>query len=118
MSEESLYKSFGHAVAARRTAQKLTQLELGERVGLSRASIANIESGRQNVLLHQVYRLASALSCAQLSDLLPMPDLFRNEEDLAVSVSDQTGVTSKGKTQINDLIHAALARKSPGKPRS
>lgn len=118
MSEESLYKSFGHAVAARRTAQKLTQLELGERIGLSRASIANIESGRQNVLLHQVYRLASALSCAQLSDLLPMPELFRNEESLAVKVTDEKGVTAKGITQVHDLIHAALARKGPGKPRS
>jgi hypothetical protein len=35
---------------------------------MSRASVANIESGRQNVLLHHAYRLASALEFAKVSE--------------------------------------------------
>jgi transcriptional regulator with XRE-family HTH domain len=39
----------------------LTQADVAKQIGLTRASLANIESGRQKVLLHQVYRLADAL---------------------------------------------------------
>lgn len=117
MSNESIYKQLGRAVASRRTALKLTQSALGDRVGLSRASIANIESGRQNVLLHQVYDLAGALECAQLADILPRPD-FERGEDIAMNVSDKHGVTARGKAQINDLIHSALARRGSGKSRA
>lgn len=118
MSDESIYKRFGRAVASRRIALKLTQSKLGELVGLSRASIANIESGRQNVLLHQVYNLADALQCAQLADLLPKPDVDRQGEDIAMNVADDQGVTAREKAQINDLIHSALARRGSGKSRA
>lgn len=117
MSEESIYRRFGRAVASRRIALKLTQSALGDLVGLSRASIANIESGRQNVLLHQVYSLAGALECAQLADLLPRPDFERRGEEIAVNVTDNHGVSARGKAQVNDLIHAALARKNSSKSR-
>lgn len=118
MVDESIYKRFGRAVASRRTALKLTQSKLGELVGLSRASIANIESGRQNVLLHQVYNIADALQCAQLGDLLPKPDFDRQGEDIAMNIADDHGVTARGKAQITDLIHSALARRGSGKSRA
>ncbi len=38
--------------------------------GLSRASIANIENGKQRVLLHQLFQFADALQVS-LSDLIP-----------------------------------------------
>jgi len=43
---------------------------LANQIGLSRTSITNIESGRQAVLLHQVYDLAKALDIT-VQDLLP-----------------------------------------------
>ena len=39
----------------------MSQGSLGKRVGLSRASVANIEKGRQRIPLHHLYRLAQAL---------------------------------------------------------
>jgi transcriptional regulator with XRE-family HTH domain len=39
----------------------ITQQELAERTGMSRGSIANIETGRQRILLHDVETLARAL---------------------------------------------------------
>ena len=61
MNEWSIYSALGEAVAIRRKAIGLTQAQVAVKVGISRASIANIESGRQKVLLHQVYLFAEAL---------------------------------------------------------
>lgn len=68
---KTVYRALGRAVAARRRTLKLTQAELAERVGTSRASIANIEAGRQKVMLHQVYALVQALELRSVTDLAP-----------------------------------------------
>lgn len=114
MSEEAIYKSFGRAVATRRKKLDLTQAELAGRVGMSRASIANIESGRQNVLLHHAYKLATALEFAKVSDLLPANSKPSPQEDLDMTLSDDT-ITARGKAQITDLIASALAQRGSTK---
>jgi transcriptional regulator with XRE-family HTH domain len=65
-----LYRDLGEMVSRRREALGLTQKDLAVEVGLSRASIANIETGRQKVMLHQIFNLASALQLSA-ADLLP-----------------------------------------------
>jgi len=73
MDENEVYRRLGSLAAARRRGQGLTQEAVGERVGLSRASIANIEAGKQRILLHTIYALLDALSLHRLEDLLPQP---------------------------------------------
>jgi len=114
MSDEAIYKAFGRAVATRRKKLGLTQAKLAGRVGMSRASIANIESGRQNVLLHHVYTLASALEFAKVSDLLPTQPKPTTQEDFDVILSGDT-ITARGKAQITDLIASALAQRGSTK---
>lgn len=114
MSDDLIYKAFGEAVATRRKRLGLTQAALAARIGVSRASIANIESGRQNVLLHHVYRLTSALEFSKLSELLPAQLKPLNTRDLDMILSDET-VTARGKAQITDLITSALAQRSNSK---
>ncbi|MGE3989270.1 helix-turn-helix domain-containing protein [Pseudorhodoplanes sp.] len=114
MSDEAIYRAFGRAVATRRKTLELTQAQLAGRVGISRASIANIESGRQNVLLHHVYRLATALEFSKAAELLPAPPKRSNEEGFDMILSDET-VTPRGKAQINDLIANALAQRGSTK---
>jgi transcriptional regulator with XRE-family HTH domain len=63
----------GERVRALRAARGLTQLRLAERSGMSRPSIANVEAGRQNVSLRQLYALATVLDVAA-ADLLSGPD--------------------------------------------
>lgn len=93
-------------MALRRRQLKLKQSELAARVGMSRASIANIECGRQNVLLHHAYDIAAVLG-VQVGDLLP-GDAKPSLEDQSLTLSLDT-VTARGKSQITDLIANALA---------
>ena len=78
---DRIYAALGRSVRTRREQLRLTQADLSARIGLSRASIANIEAGRQAVLLHQFLALAEALSLPPM-DLIaadrptnPSPDL-------------------------------------------
>lgn len=65
-----IYVTLGRTVRKQREAMRLTQADLGDRIGLSRASVANIEGGRQAVLLHQFLALAEALAMRPM-DLIP-----------------------------------------------
>jgi transcriptional regulator with XRE-family HTH domain len=66
-----IYEAFGAQVRERRTALRLTQQELAGRIELTRGSVANIEAGRQSVLLHQFLAIASALQLKPV-ELLPV----------------------------------------------
>jgi transcriptional regulator with XRE-family HTH domain len=68
---DEIYATLGRSVRKRRENLRLTQADLGAKIGLSRASIANIEGGRQAVLLHQFLALAEALT-VQPTDLIPL----------------------------------------------
>ena len=65
-----IYEAFGVQVRERRTAMRLTQLELATLIKLTRGSVANIEAGRQSVLLHQFLDIAAALG-VKPAQLLP-----------------------------------------------
>lgn len=69
MSEE-LYVALGKNIRHYRDAAKMTQAELARELDLTRASIANIEVGRQRILLHHVFILAHALHVS-VDDLVP-----------------------------------------------
>ncbi len=71
--EDRLYRLFGSRVRALREEKNVTQDELAKRVELSRASITNIERGRQRVLLHQMVGIAQALD-ADPTQLIPKPE--------------------------------------------
>jgi transcriptional regulator with XRE-family HTH domain len=72
MDEVGIYVEIGRAISARRRNFKWTQADLAQRVGMSRASIANIEVGRQRLLVHQLYLLAAALKLDDPHMLMPM----------------------------------------------
>ena len=61
------------AYSKRRAELKLTQDAVARQIELSRTSIANIEAGRQAVLLHQVIDLARVLDVS-VDALMPDDD--------------------------------------------
>lgn len=73
MDDDAIYREFGRRVAMRRSELRITQGALAAAVGFSRASIANIETGRQKLPLHQVYRILTVLELDDVTVLLPQP---------------------------------------------
>src|SRR5690242_2626174 len=69
---EPFYAAFGALVRERRAARALTQAELGARLAppVTRASVANLEAGKQRVLLDTALQLASILEVS-ITELLP-----------------------------------------------
>lgn len=58
---EKIYRNIGKRVCAARLDRCMTQQELANRVRLSRAAIASIETGRQRVMLHHLPVFTRAL---------------------------------------------------------
>jgi transcriptional regulator with XRE-family HTH domain len=72
---DAIYREIGRAVNQLRNRRnpKMSQKMLAETVGVSRASIANIERGHHRVQLHVLYDIATALD-VEPHDLMPHPD--------------------------------------------
>jgi len=71
MRELDIYERVGKNLAARRKELKRTQAFVASNAGISRPSLANIESGNQTITLHQLYKLAAALELNDARELLP-----------------------------------------------
>lgn len=72
---ENVYRIFGENLYQARNKRGWTTQELSLKFhsplfSLARSSITKIETGRQRVLLHQVYRFAEVLNL-NICDLLP-----------------------------------------------
>jgi transcriptional regulator with XRE-family HTH domain len=59
--DDNFYLCLGQRVRQARREAGMTQALLAARVGLTRASVTNIEKGRQKVLAHTLWRLAETL---------------------------------------------------------
>lgn len=72
MKNKIVYKIIGEIIKTRRKELGLTQENLAEKIKLSRPGLANIESGRQGILVHSIYEIAEALDLKP-HDLVPLP---------------------------------------------
>lgn len=57
----------------------ITQVDLAKRIGLSRASIVNIECGRQRCTTMKLYQICDILNC-EFTDILPSMEWFRENK--------------------------------------
>lgn len=85
MNETELYNRVAQKIREVRRACHLSQESLGSQIGLSRAAIANIESGRQQILVHTIYRIAGACNLDPLK-IFPNSNEtnFNNEKGLSL----------------------------------
>ena len=105
MNEQDIYHEIGRRIRRFRKAAGQTQEQLATRIGVSRASIANIEAGRQNFLLHYVYAIAETLDLDTPVSLLP-----GSHEDIAPSTDmgkvpvPQEDLTDKQRADVIRLM--------------
>ena len=70
MDVDALHRHIGTVIKGRRKQLNMTQEQLANRMATSRAALANVETGRQNVLVHHLYSFAKHLDL-RIEDLLP-----------------------------------------------
>lgn len=98
------YKPVADNIRQAREKANLTQKMLAGAIGLSRAAIANIESGRQQILLHTLYDIAEACNTDPVK-LLP-PKITNDQYDESLRKELKTKLSAGSVTKIlNRLKH-------------
>ncbi|MEC3978136.1 helix-turn-helix domain-containing protein [Amycolatopsis sp. H20-H5] len=98
---DQLYVTIGGNIKEARRDAKVTQADLGKRLRLTRSSIANIEAGRQRVMIHSIMQIAEELS-------VPTMRLLRVTGD---TVEDRVVAELAGQPPgTQDFVQAALSQ--------
>jgi len=105
MKLESTYLRIGTIIRARRRQLDLSQEKLAQKLRISRATLANIETGRQRILVHQLYALAESLGMKP-EDLLPRVSASATPSEWA-HLPIPTDLKPQQKEQIAQIIKAA-----------
>ncbi|MGE3745710.1 MAG: helix-turn-helix transcriptional regulator [Sphingomonadaceae bacterium] len=108
MISADLYVAFGRKLASARKRASLTQSEVAQSVGLSRASIANIEAGKQRVFLDQIFDLASALSAKNLTELLPEYLIDNSNDRASLILTGAKNLTRDQERVLEDILKSAV----------
>jgi len=67
-------------IARQRIVPPISQVQLAEKIGVSRASIVNIEAGRQRPPLHVLWQIAEVLG-TELAELIPSNAEFAKHQE-------------------------------------
>lgn len=123
MEREPIYRLLGKAIRAKRRANDWHQEKLAGMLGISRATLASIETGRQRLLVHQLYDIARVFgvspsellprdpTSAVVTTSLPFPGGLTPEQERQVaSVLDRTRRIAQPVKADNDKTNPAVDR--------
>lgn len=91
-TKDAFYRLVGERIAQARRRQHLTQKGIAPAVGLSRASVANVEKGRQAVALHVLVKFSQALG-------VPTADLIPSDRDFSASAEVKQRLSELSSTE-------------------
>lgn len=103
-----IYRQLGQNVARLRKERGRTQAEISAQIGLTRASLANIETGRQKVLMHHVFRLVKALDCVSILELVPAS--FEFSDDVQPITIHGSPLSEQQHAQVQRFVQSAGKR--------
>jgi transcriptional regulator with XRE-family HTH domain len=109
MRIEAVYKEIGRNIRTRRRQIDASQDTVALQLGISRATLANIETGRQRVLVHQLYGIARALG-VKPSDLMPPPPPDRTDGLTLESLPVGSDVNPEQRKDVFRLIASVPKR--------
>jgi transcriptional regulator with XRE-family HTH domain len=99
---DPIYKDIGAVIKSRRKTLNMKQETLAGLLSISRGSLANVETGRQSILVHQLYKFAAALQLAPF-DLLP-PSSFDQLRTEPTELPLPSDLKAQQKEQITRLF--------------
>ena len=102
MKPEPIYKTIGTIIRRRRRRLEWPQKLLAAHLGISRATLANIETGRQRILVHHLYAFAEVLQMKP-NDFLPAGATVDSAQDWS-SLPIPDDLNLRQKEQIARLI--------------
>ena len=105
-----IYKNLGMRIRDLRGNLGLTQEQLARQIDISRASLANIEAGRQKLLVHLLFDLADALQLDSPAALLLPPQAPARRAKAAADLPlSGEGLTEKQRREVLRLMGDALS---------
>ena len=114
---QRLYSKIGLRIRDLREKASLTQATLGKNVNLSRASIVNIEKGRQHPPVHVLWDIAEELDI-EVSNLLPKKAEILNEvsvpelsPDVMKIIKKAVGDNPEALRALTGFIHSSQKKK-------
>ena len=113
MEPQGLYTAVGNSIRRYRRALPLTQRQVADRVGLSRASMANIESGHQWVRLHHLYAIAEALDLDSPAPLMPPLKPPPKAAEISDLPLPREGLTDRQRLEVLRLLSDVLGGQEP-----
>jgi transcriptional regulator with XRE-family HTH domain len=113
MAAQDIYEELGKRIRQYRKGIGRTQEQLAAQVGISRASLANIEAGRQQVLVHHLHAIALALGIDSVAMLLPIstPKELSKKSRFSSLPLPETGLTEKQRQDILQLLDIKPTKK-------
>lgn len=110
INKEKFYEMIGSSIVSKRKELGLTQIELANRIGMSRTSIVNIEKGRQYPPVHLLWEISYALD-AKPAEILPEKTrgLYTIEEDtslrkMVLSKIKKTEIAEESISKIQSFV--------------
>ena len=106
MSDMELYRRLGRAVAERRGELGITQNAVADKLGVSRASLANLENGRQRIMVHQLFALVDVLELKSILDLVPK--VWVPAEPLPEIEFSGSNISPREQSGVENLVASVL----------
>lgn len=109
------YVQFGLRVKNARVSADLSQAELATKLGIARSSVANIESGRQRLPLHQLPLIARVLALS-IDELVSDFDVDGRDvvRPVVSDGLDMNGISDTARRFIKDALRDSSRRSGNG----
>lgn len=109
MNPQEIYRKIGRKIKRYREGTHRTQAQLAAEIGISRASLANIEAGRQQILTHHLYAISDALDLGSPTELMVASQAsgFVDVEASELPLPDE-GLTEKQRMEVLHLMGGVL----------
>lgn len=106
MNERELAEYVGRRIKEERKKKKMTQKELGERIGVRHNTVSSYEAGTNAPEQNAIFKIARALDIA-VDDLFPEKENVTDELERALKMAE--GLEVKDIEFLNELIGKTLS---------